>query len=70
MIQVAGIPTNLQFLQRLSAHPAFMAVDDLDTGQLSKNHENLQKVAQHFALIQQNMTTMVFLALLYVLKPS
>ncbi|KAF5840165.1 hypothetical protein DUNSADRAFT_17512 [Dunaliella salina] len=39
-LQVAGLPTNLQFLQRLCAHPAFVAAD-LDTGFLARHLPDL-----------------------------
>jgi hypothetical protein len=40
-LQVAGLPTNLHFLQRLSAHPSFMAAQDLDTGFIARHGAQL-----------------------------
>lgn len=38
--QVAGLPTNLAFLQDLSAHPAFIDLD-LDTGFIERHRQTL-----------------------------
>ena len=41
--QVAGLPTNLAFLQRLAGHPAFASasLDELDTGFIERHREEL-----------------------------
>lgn len=39
-LQVAGLPTNLAFLQDLSAHPAFDQLD-LDTGFIERHRKTL-----------------------------
>lgn len=38
--QVSGLPTNIAFLQRLAAHPAFAAAE-LDTGFIARHLESL-----------------------------
>jgi acetyl/propionyl-CoA carboxylase alpha subunit len=38
---VAGLPTNLGFLQDLSAHPAFAVDLDLDTGFIERHRASL-----------------------------
>eukprot|EP00878_Enallax_costatus_P011806 GHUV01012324.1.p1 GENE.GHUV01012324.1~~GHUV01012324.1.p1 ORF type:complete len:586 (+),score=181.25 GHUV01012324.1:1012-2769(+) len=51
--QVAGFPTNLSFLQDLSAHPAFEALD-LDTGFIERHRKTLlepQSVQPHVAAL-------------------
>jgi len=39
-LQVAGLPTNLTFLQDLAAHPAFVDLD-LDTGFIERHRSTL-----------------------------
>ncbi|KAF6259823.1 carbamoyl-phosphate synthase L chain, ATP binding domain-containing protein, partial [Scenedesmus sp. NREL 46B-D3] len=47
--QVAGLPTNLGFLQDLSAHPAFAADLDLDTGFIERHRASLLPVDEGVA---------------------
>lgn len=41
LLQVAGLPTNLGFLQDLAAHPAFAVDLDLDTGFIERHRSSL-----------------------------